>query len=1343
MTSRIAETLGSVSAQYSDRVSPDATLRGVWLGTNGLMQLEVCELLFNGEPSIQTVRAAWKKRRGQRARPLIVFWEGDDEVLMTEPMGDPQSVAVLNVAASAARAIIERALRAPHREAVQAVLSLLERTQGSGGIAGFRNRNLLSTHFVTKGYQRHHRREWDDLQKSGAALRTESGAKLLRSLGYSAIGGTTFEFTDEGRPRVFAMVLPDGTPVDRSVAGPGDAPATRLLVEARIRGDERAIIVAGRLVRIYIADVTKGFDDIATASSYIELDLDIISNEWSGLLPLLFSTEAHIAKGSFDQLIEESSRYAVGLRSRFRERVYDKVVGGVAKALYEARGRRKPEAMVLYRATLRLLYQLLFVLYAEDRNLLPLGNSEYRRISLTQTLLSLERRRSEGKPFDARQTTLWDDLFRIFDAVRSGSVEWNIPAYNGGLFEPDLPGQDEAAFLHAIRVPNAALAPLLIDLAFDEDERERGKVDFGDLGVRHLGSLYEGLLEYSVQIADEDLAEGADGSYVPARGKDAIIVVCGEPYLTSPKGERKTSGSYYTPSFVVRRLIDNALLPTLEAHLTRVTALAPEAQWNAMLDFRVVDPAMGSGHFLVDALDAIADRLALFLRENPRISAAPVGKAREQITEIGREFGIESLGEGIGDFELLRRTVMRNCIYGVDLNPMAVELAKLGLWLHAFVPGLPLSYLGHNLRFGNALVGIVGNEIQTQLGSTIFGNAVTASLNEALQHARKLVALSDLSLKEIKASERAQEQIEQSTEPLRAAFDAYACRVFAIDSSEPTKRERERGKAALEQSDGLQQVLAGQVKGAEKKQIASARRTARELSALHWQLTFPEAFPPENPGFDVVIGNPPWEEVTVEELGFFTPFVPGIKAVSSQVQRSKIIASFVKRRPEVQQQFEQELERTEALRNLIGSAYELTQGGDPDLYRAFAERALNIVRASGAVGMVFPGSLAITDGPAPFRQRAFADHHIVIDFAHNSNHWIFDGVHQQYLVIAFSRRAGSGGVVRTAGPVNNLSDWLAMEQRRITWTVADLAKLSEGLEVPLIQSEAFALLFRKMVNAGQAFSAPVDGVQFKPWAEFHGTKDRKSGLLTEKGRGWPVYKGENFDLWTPEQGEPPFVLDPKAGIKTLQARRQRSDAWRAFPSRVLADESTLPPNNFHIMFRDATNRLNGRTMIACLVPPGRFATNKAPVLISGHASAKDTALRLGIMSSVPFDWLARRRVERNMNFFILNALPVPRVGLSDPRAKMVMELSVGLLMRDDRFLAFAEACDLAPRMMSGRQFGDVLAQIDALVASMYNLDADDLETIFSDFSLAAVSVAHRDAVQTHLAAIKGAGDATQ
>ena len=231
-----------------------------------------------------------------------------------------------------------------------------------------------------------------------------------------------------------------------------------------------------------------------------------------------------------------------------------------------------------------------------------------------------------------------------------------------------------------------------------------------------------------------------------------------------------------------------------------------------------------------------------------------------------------------------------------------------------------------------------------------------------------------------------------------------------------------------------------------------------------------------------------------------------------------------------------------------------------------------------------------------------------------------------------------------------------------------------------------------------------------------------------------MYSGRNFYFWEPEIGETEFVCGAKEGLELLQRKRVRGDVWAGSPKQILTDPETLPPNRCSLLFRDVTNRTNSRTSIACLVAPERFAHNKAPTLIRIGGTERDSALRLAVMCSLPFDWAARRRVEINMNFFILNGLPVPRVGPGDALADRAIELAARLACVDRQFAPFAEACGVPTGSLADEDArDDAIAELDALVAAMYGLDSSNLEVIFEDFTLDAVPLERRNAVRRHFA----------
>ncbi len=267
-------------------------------------------------------------------------------------------------------------------------------------------------------------------------------------------------------------------------------------------------------------------------------------------------------------------------------------------------------------AALLLLFRLLFLLYLESRDFLPRSSTAYRPHSATQLL---QEARGQSPNFDRAATTLWSRFVTLVGAMRTGDSAWGLPAYNGDLFSEEvLPG---AWLLEEAKPTDAELGPALAALALDPEgtDAEAG-VDYGDLEIAHLGRIYEGLLSLHLSLATEPLAyDTRTERWVPA-GEPEREIGAGELFYQSESGGRKAAGVYYTPQVIVRHLIDRAVLPALEEHLSRVAEVAERNVNDAaamLFDFRILDPAMGSAHFLADALDRVAERIATFLAERP------------------------------------------------------------------------------------------------------------------------------------------------------------------------------------------------------------------------------------------------------------------------------------------------------------------------------------------------------------------------------------------------------------------------------------------------------------------------------------------------------------------------------------------------------------------------------------------------------------------------------------------------------------------------------------------------------------------------------------------------------
>lgn len=1305
----------------------------IWQGqlSNAGVGIEIAEARLDQNPTPSRMRQVWLARRAGQARPVIVFATiGPDQVLICGPDGTPPPVATITL--SLAERIFASVLNELPVPATRRAIDLINRAQGSGQVPGFRNRGLVSTHYVTQVIRREGRADWTDAAEGGDRALGQIGEALIRALGYrlETTGPKEYRVQDGDAAVALAHVYDEGASLDRVAAGQAAPPSAIALKRARELGLDHALLVAGSLLRIYSLHGEESLDEGAASAAYVEFDTSLLPATWAPLLGALAAPDALRPNGRLERIRAGSGRYAVGLRERFTERLYEDVVDRLVRGIDAAsRGRvdPRPNEVELYRATLVVLFRLLFLLYAEDRDLLPMGNTEYATHSTTRLVISSAERQRAGQTFDLTATSLWSELNQLFAAVAHGNADWGVPPYDGGLFAED--GLD-GGLLRRIELPNAVVGPALVALGWDVGpDGQAGKIDFGDLGVRHIGTIYEGLLSYEVAFATQNLridrrAEGEP--YVPAGPGEAFDVPVGAPHIRSPQGGRKATGSYYTPVFAVDRLIYKALRPAIDEHLARVgdDLDLPAA---ALFDFRVADLAMGSGHFLVAALDALTERYAAYLAAHPnRAVRAELERARERLNAVGDGYGAPQLGDRVADVDLLRRIALKRCIYGVDYNEMAVELARLGLWLHSLVPGLPLSYLGANLQHGNSLVGV---------GGIVPGLGLFAIMREeeAARRAGEVASINDLELGDIARGQEIQAELEGATVGLRDFYDVLTAGPLLDEDFRALEIEAD-------------QIIEGVLSIGTAAALQRARAAARSQAALHWRLAFPAAFlRSERPGFDVILGNPPWEEITVERLGFYLRHIPGLRSVTPQTKQEQRIAEFEATYTTIRERYEAEIAEKEALRRYVAAKYTLTRSGDPDLYKAFAERFLDLVRDGGRLGIVLPRTVFTGDGTTPFRERLFSTAKTLsADVGLNSRGWIFPAVHPQYTVVLLAAEIGSASTrhLSISAIASSREEFDQVDIGRTEWTLDQLRGPHPDLAVPLLSSIEAAAIYQKAVTSHPRFDSSKGGWRAVPWRELDVTNDRKSGLLKEPGSApkdaWPVYGGRSFDLWDPElwkrEGELSFVLEPNVGLAEIQRKRVRSDVWRAFfRPEVLQSPGTLPQHRPRILFRDVTNRLNGRTVIVCLAPPHVFAHNKAPSLLWPSGDERDQAYLLGVMSSLVFDWFARRRVERNLNFFILNSLPVPRPPRNDQRWQRAVELAGRLASVDDRYAEFATATGVTPGPVEPGQKAAMIAELDAVIAHIYGLDRAGLKLMFEDFAAteAGLSPARRAAVLEH------------
>ena len=967
---------------------------------------------------------------------------------------------------------------------------------------------------------------------------------------------------------------------------------------------------------------------------------------------------------------------------------------------------------------LTVLFRLLFIAYAEDRDLLPYRfNDSYRRRSLKQKAQELADCVARNTPI-ADGNSHWQETALLWDAVANGNREWSVPAYDGGLFTSDPQVSRVGAELAGTVVPNAAFeGALRALLVIETAESVPGPVDFRSLGVREFGTIYEGLLESELALADTDLTLNKQGAYVPARTKDHVAVARGEVYLHNRSGARKSSGSYYTKQFAVEHLLDGSLQPALEDHFARLGELDDADAAESFFDFRVADIAMGSGHFLIAAIDRVEKGMADFLaRRN-------VPGVRRELAAL-REAALRELGElaeatTIEDGQLLRRMIARRCIYGVDLNGLSVQLARLSVWIHTFVPGLPLSVLDHTLVRGNSLVGVATvGEVRRkfdEMSGTLFEVDAESLLGQAAKPLNRLANINDATLRDIAA---AREAISDAQAAIGGA--AALCDLIAAG---PISHDQRVTGFAFEDWERVVGDLESH------PAVAQARRDLDGLHALHFPIAFPEVFLRKRPGFDVIIGNPPWQEATVEEHAFWARHFPGLRSLPQRQQEAEK-GRLRKARPDLVLLYQSEVGEMERVRRaLVGGAYPGMGTGDPDLYKAFCWRFWGLSASEGGrIGVVLPRSALAAKGSQDFRLAIFEKSaRVDVSMLVNNRQWVFPEVHPQYSIglVGIAHGVPAAKSIRLRGPFASMPAFTAGVQRApAAFSRDEVLSWNDSASLPLLPSDRSVEIFAQLRKAPR-LDLNVDGQwRARPDAELHATAQKPLMDLdsaTCPDGFWPVFKGESFDLWSPDTGQYYAYADPEPVLAWLQAKRlragksKRESAHREFPLQHLRDRATLPCSAPRVAFRDVTNRTNQRTVIACLLPPKVFVTNKGPYFLWPRGDERDQAYLLGVLASIPLDWYARRFVEVNVNFFIINPFPVPRPDPDNAMWQRVVTVAGRLACPDDRFADWADAVGVVCGPIMEDEKLDMIHELDAVVARLYGLSETQLVHIFETF----------------------------
>lgn len=1129
------------------------------------------------------------------------------------------------------------------------------------------------------------------------------------------------------------------------------------------KAHEWALVSNGRTLRLLRDAAT------LTRPSYLEVDLqDLLAGQrfvefrsaWhllqasrAGLLDLATEDAAKapppVAWATWQQAgQEEGTRVREGLRRGVTEALITLGQGFVQNPANDAL-RVKLQTGVLKREDyfaqlLRLVYRFIFLFTVEERGLIPAAAQPGDDDATVQARHAAAQLYAEGyamarlrdlalrRRAQNRHNDLWQAVRIVFRGLGKGQPRLGLLALGGLFADTQCPDLDDAS------LSNAALLAAIKSLRWTTTAGgSLSPISYHNMDTEELGSVYESLLEL---VPDVDV-HARNFGFVGLTSEGSTA-----------GNERKTSGSYYTPKSLVQELIRSALDPVIEGRIAQNAQQPVEA----LLSLKVVDPACGSGHFLLAAARRIAERVAALRSADGAVTPQAYRHAM--------------------------REVVARCIFGVDRNPMAIELARTALWIEGFEEGRPLGFLDHHLQVGDALLGLTDlkaleHGIAKDAFKVLSGDdkAVCKELAKA-----NSAALKDLEKKRVAKAFGQLDVVHQADSGLAAlqAIEAMpegdtaqiAAKADAYDAYLTQARNGRLAQAAnqllgayvlpkteatantIPTTATLYLTLMGMpLKEAQQAVQAAANGACEKASVLHWPLAFPQVFAAG--GFDCVLGNPPWERIKLQEEEFFATRHTAVADAKNKAERSQRIQwlsegmlarhlfpgdtahhspaeSDAERR--LYDEFITERRTAEAtslfahVKGEDGGRYPLTGVGDVNTYALFAETISQVTHAAGRAGFIVPTGIATDDSTKAYFGHITQSERLVSLYDIENREKLFAAVdsRMKFCLLTLGR-AEKTEFVCFATQVSQLTD----PRRRFTLTPSEFRLINPNtLTCPMFRSGRDADLTKKIYRSAPVLieEGKADG---NPWgisflAMLHMSNDShlftdapgpgllplyEAKLIHHFDHRWATYtpEGNSRDLSLAEKADPYCEVIPRYWVKAEEVMQRLADkGWK---------------RRWLMGWRDICRATDERTVIVSVVPAVGVG-NKMPLFVfSQQTTAQHAAAMLGNLSALTLDFAARQKIGgTTLNYFYLKQFPVlspDRYGGKELAFIVPRVLELTYTAHDLKGWAQDLGFTGAPYRFDPIRRARLRAELDAYYARLYGITKDELRYILDPESV--------------------------
>lgn len=975
-----------------------------------------------------------------------------------------------------------------------------------------------------------------------------------------------------------------------------------------------------------------------------------------------------------------------------------------------------------YRQLLRIVYRFLFLFTAEDRDLLhppdaPLEAKEIYIKYYSASRLREIAQRSKG----TSHNDLWELIKLIFEKLGSdiGCKELALPAWGGFFWKKEI-----VKDIIDCKLSNRALLSTIRSLAFTIDEQILRAVDYKNLGAEELGSVYEALLELNPKISLDP----------PSFSLETIA-----------GSERKTTGSYYTPDSLVQSLLETALEPVL------TEALKSKNLEQALLSLKICDPAMGSGHFLIAAAHRTAKKLA----------AVRTGEDEPSPNALQHAL----------------RDVISNCVYGVDINPMAVELCKFSLWLEALEPGMPLSFIDHHIKCGNSLLGttpaLMRNGIPNEAFKPIEGDDKDycsewkkvnkkereiqtedlfrysdepwKNLGNLAINITQIIDIPNDSIENIHQKEKKYAELvnSQGYEFGKLLADAW-CASFVWKKTKefPYPITEEVFRKIEKNPHSVPKWMRDEIK-----------RLSEQYQFFHWHLEFPDVFqvpPPEifaseakksleqfNPqtgwvgGFDVVLGNPPWEKINFEDKEFFIVWNKEIFEAETKAKRQELIKALEKENSQLYKQylFEKRKHDFQSLFFRFSGLFPLTGVSRVNLFSVFAELFFNLINEYGYNGILLPTGIITDDNNKFFFSTLMKAQNISSVYDFENREGIFVNVHRSYkfCLLTLTKSKNKSRFAFFLGNINDLKE----EDRIIELTYEDVKSINPNtLSCPVFRKKRDAEIAKKIYHKTpillyeSEFNRTDWKIEIKTPFNISNDSGYFKKLENKAESDVPLYESKmihqfNHRFSTFEGLSDNDLNEGKSKISNIL---QYKNCYYEVVPRFWLNNQLLEERygnaEWYFVYRMITSPTNERTLISTVIP--RAACSNSLSLIQ-NINSNESLYLCSNFNSYLIDYIARQNVAgMNFNHWILKQLPiVPKKNYMGNDRHLVENRAMELIYTSYSLKSFAQDCgyDGPPFIWDEERRFIMRCELDALYFHLYEIERKDVDYIMETFPI--------------------------